>query len=235
MMAQTATKTSAVERPDRVTWPRRLRLVALMLLAVVAGSLIQGNIALVAASWVARATTNLDDGPKLEGVRKLYVVDDKVWRGAQPGDVGFRSLAARGVTTVVDLRPSPNADKEDEELRALGVEPVHLRVTDGRPPSPSQVREFVAVARASSGRVFLHCGEGVGRAGTMSAAYKVATGRADATEALRESLAIGVLTLEQIAFIRTLDRDGAESPPAAVKAVSRYLDGPRQLFNRFVS
>jgi hypothetical protein len=68
----------------------------------------------------------------------------------------------------------------------------------------------------------------------MSSAYKVTTGEADATEALRESLAIGVLTLEQVSFIGTLDRDGAESPPTVATAVSRYLDGPRQLFNRFI-
>jgi protein tyrosine phosphatase (PTP) superfamily phosphohydrolase (DUF442 family) len=233
-MTDTATKPSVTEQRARATWPRRLRLGALVLLAIVAGSLIQGNLVLVGASWLARATTDLNAGPDLEGVRKLYVVDEKVWRGAQPGAVGFRSLAARGVTTVVDLRPGPNADKEDEELRALGMEPVHLPITDGRPPSPGQVRELVAIARASSGRVFLHCGEGVGRAGTMSSAYKVTTGETDATDALRESLAIGVLTLEQITFIRLLDRDGAESPPAPIKAVSRYLDGPRQLFNRFV-
>jgi protein tyrosine phosphatase (PTP) superfamily phosphohydrolase (DUF442 family) len=234
-MARTATKPAEVGQRDRATWPRRLRLAALVLVAVVAGSLIQGNIALVAASWLARGTTDLDAGPKLEGVRKLYVVDDKVWRGAQPGRTGFRSLAERGVTTVVDLRPGPDSDAEDEDLRGMGVEPVHLPVTDGRPPSPTQVRELVAIVRASNGRVFLHCGEGVGRAGTMSAAYKVTTGEAGATEALRESLAIGVLSFEQIAFIGTLDRDGAESPPAVVKAVSRYLDGPRQLFNQFVS
>jgi protein tyrosine phosphatase (PTP) superfamily phosphohydrolase (DUF442 family) len=234
-MAATATS----ERPPAETsagskWPRRLRITAFVLLAAVAGSLIQGNLVLIGASWLARATTDLDAGPKLDGVRKLYVVDDKVWRGAQPGDVGFRSLAERGVTTVVDLRPAPDAREQDDKLRALGMEPVHLPVTDGRPPSPSQVREFVAIARASTGRVFLHCGEGVGRAGTMSAAYKVTTGKADSTEALRESLAIGVITLEQIAFIRGLDRDGAQSPPVPAKAVSRYIDGPRQLFNRFV-
>ena len=38
----------------------------------------------------------------------------------------------------------------------------------------------------------------------------------------------------QIVFIRSLDRDGAHDPPAVVTAVSRFLDGPRQLFNRFV-
>jgi protein tyrosine phosphatase (PTP) superfamily phosphohydrolase (DUF442 family) len=233
-MATTDTEQRPAERSRRAAWPRRLRIGALVLLAAVAGSLIQGNLALIGMSWLARGTTDLDAGPNLEGVRKLYVVDARVWRGAQPGATGFRSLAGRGVTTVVDLRPGRGTRAEDEELRALGMEPVHLPVTDGRPPSPDQVEQFVDIARASNGRVFLHCGEGVGRAGTMSAAYKVTTGKADATEALRESLAIGVITFEQIAFIRSLDRDGAHSPPVVAKAVSRYLDGPRQLFNTFV-
>jgi protein-tyrosine phosphatase len=114
------------------------------------------------------------------------------------------------------------------------MEPVHMPVTDGQPPSPAQVRSLVRVVDRTSGIVFLHCGEGVGRAGTMSSAYKVTTGQSSASDALRESLAIGVLTLEQIAFIRSLDHDGAHEPPAVVTAVSRFLDGPRQLFNRFV-
>jgi protein tyrosine phosphatase (PTP) superfamily phosphohydrolase (DUF442 family) len=234
-MATTATKPStSVERPP-ARWPRRLRLIVLVGLAAVLGSLVQGNLFLITSSWVARVGTDLDAGPELEGVRKLYVVDERVWRGAQPRAVGFRSLADEGVTTVVDLRPSSGAAREDANLRALGLDVVHMPVTDGRPPSPSQVQEFVAIVDDSSGRVFLHCGEGVGRAGTMAAAYKVAAGETDARTAVRESLAIGVLTLEQISFISSLDRDGAHEPPAVVKAVSRYLDGPRQLFNRFGS
>ena len=68
----------------------------------------------------------------------------------------------------------------------------------------------------------------------MSAAYKVTTGKASASEALRESLAIGVLTFEQVAFIRSLDRDGAHDPSVVATAVSRFLDGPRQLVNTLV-
>jgi protein tyrosine phosphatase (PTP) superfamily phosphohydrolase (DUF442 family) len=213
---------------------RGLRITALVVVAATLLALLQGNLALVAASWWARTDTELDAGPNLDGVRKLYVVDDRLWRGAQPGTTGFRSLAEAGVTTVIDLRPSPDARRVDRELNALGMESVHLPVTDGRPPSPSQVGEVVRIVEESQGRVFLHCGEGVGRAGTTSSAYKVTTGQASASEALRESLAIGVLTFEQIAFIRSLDRDGAHNPPAVVKAYSRFLDGPRQLFNRFV-
>jgi protein tyrosine phosphatase (PTP) superfamily phosphohydrolase (DUF442 family) len=231
----TPTEAPTAERAQRPRRGRRLRLGALILVAVVAGSLIQGNIVLVGVSWLARGTTDLDAGPKLEGVRKLYVVDGRVWRGAQPRAVGFRSLAEEGVTTVVDLRPSSRAARDAANLRGLGINAFHMPVTDGRPPSPSQVRQFVDIVDDSSGRVFLHCGEGVGRAGTMAAAYRVTTGQTDARTAVRESLAVGVLTLEQISFISSLDRDAAHEPPAIVKAVSRYLDGPRQLFNRFLS
>jgi protein tyrosine phosphatase (PTP) superfamily phosphohydrolase (DUF442 family) len=235
-MAVAVGERPAVEPPTRTRsrWPRRLRIAAFVVVAATVGALLQGNLALIAASWWARGNTELDAGPKLDGVRKLYVVDDRLWRGAQPGLGGFRSLAASGVTTVVDLRPSKNARKVDGELRALGMESIHLPVTDGTPPSPSQVRQVVAIVNKSQGRVFLHCGEGVGRAGTMSAAYKVTTGKASASEALRESLAIGVLTFEQIAFIRSLDRDGAHDPPVIATAVSRFLDAPRQLFNTLV-
>jgi protein tyrosine phosphatase (PTP) superfamily phosphohydrolase (DUF442 family) len=230
-----ATKESTADRAATATWARRLRLAALVLLVAVAGSLIQGNLVLVGMSWFARATTDLGAGPELEGVRKLYDVDEKVWRGAQPGETGYRSLAARGVTTVVDLKPTSGTQRQDDDnIRALGMEVVHLPVTDGRPPSSSQVEEFAAIVRASNGRVFLHCGEGVGRAGTMAAAYRVTTGQTDASTAVRESLAVGVLTLEQVSFVRSLDHDGPHEPPAVATAVSRYLDGPRQLFNRFV-
>lgn len=220
-------------RAQGAVWSRRIRIVALALLAATAGTLIQGNLALVGMSWWARATTDLKAGPDLEGVPKLFVVDDRVWRGARPNAAGYRSLVTHGVATVVDLQPGSHRD-DDRKVRALGMDIVHLAVIDGRPPSPSQVRQFIALVSASRGRVFVHCGEGVGRAGTMAAAYKVATGQTDASTAVRESLAVGVLTLEQIAFVSSLDRDGAHRPNAVATAVSRFLDAPRQLFNRFV-
>ena len=235
-MAVAVGERSAVDPPtrNRSRWPRRIRIAVFVVLAATIGALLQGNLALIAASWWARSNTELDAGPKLDGVRKLYVVDERLWRGAQPGTTGFRSLAESGVTTVIDLRPTPDALRVGHELGALGMESVHLPVTDGTPPSPSQVRRVVDIVGNSQGRVFLHCGEGVGRAGTMSAAYKVTTGKASASEALRESLAIGVLTFEQITFIRSLDRDGAHDPPLVATAFSRFLDGPRQLFNQLV-
>ncbi len=222
-----------VERP-RGSWPRRLRLAALVVIGVVGCTLIYGNIVLIGASWAARPFTDLDRVEGLANVRHLIRVDDRVWRGAEPGPEGFQELARHGVETVVDLRPDPPSPREEALLRSLGMASVHMPVTDGQPPAADQVERFVALARASSGRVFLHCGEGVGRAGTMAAAYKVTTGQVSSRTAVRESLAVGVLTLEQIAFVAGLDRGRVDQPPAPVVVVSRFLDSPRQLYNKFL-
>jgi protein tyrosine phosphatase (PTP) superfamily phosphohydrolase (DUF442 family) len=205
-----------------------------MLVGVLGCTLIYGNIALVAMSWAARPISDLDQVEGVPTVRHLIAVDDRVWRGAEPNADGFRELAAHGVVTVVDLRPGTPSRRDDVLVRSLGMEVVHIPVIDGRTPAASQVRSFEELVRRSRGRVFLHCGEGVGRAGTMAAAYKVTTGQTDARTAVRESLAVGVLTLEQIAFIAGLDRDGVHRPPALAVIVSRYLDGPRQLYNKFL-
>jgi protein-tyrosine phosphatase len=213
---------------------RRFRLGALVLIGVIAGTLIYGNLALIAASWGARVTTDLPSSPDIQGIRHLEVVDERVWRGGHPDGNAYHVLAARGVTTVVDLRPDPPSRAERARVSAAGMELVHIPIVDGRYPSATQLRRFTRLVDDNRGRVFVHCSEGVGRTGTMSAAYAVTTGQTSSIDAVRDSLAVGVLTLEQIAFISSLERDRIHKPPAVVSALSRFLDGPRQLFNALV-
>ena len=99
-MSVATAERSPVDQPRGSGWPRRLSIAAFVVLAATIGALLQGNLALIAASWWARGDTELEAGPKLDGVRKLYVVDDRLWRGAQPGTEGFRSLAESGVMRV---------------------------------------------------------------------------------------------------------------------------------------
>ena len=40
---------------------------------------------------------------RVDGVDNFEQVDGRVWRGAAPSEVGYQSLAARGVTTIFDL------------------------------------------------------------------------------------------------------------------------------------
>src|SRR4051812_42691981 len=56
------------------------------------------------------------------GVSNFHVVNEKVYRGAQPSDQGFANLAHMGVRTVLDLRDEEDRSKEEKKLvKALGM------------------------------------------------------------------------------------------------------------------
>jgi protein-tyrosine phosphatase len=133
------------------------------------------------------------------------------------------------VRLVIDLRAEHDAAADDAFIRSLGLEVVHLPIRDGQIPSEAEVAEFVALVAAEPGTVFVHCGAGVGRTGSMTSAYLVATGQASATDALKVSLAVGPPSLEQIFYIGRLG-DG-DRPPAPVVVASRVLDAPRRLWS----
>ena len=78
----------------------------------------------------------------------------------------------------------------------------------------------------------MHCGAGVGRTGTMAAAYLVTTGRTSGEEAVERNLSVGPPSIEQLTFSARLGRDEVRRPGAPVVALSRALDAPRRLWVR---
>jgi protein-tyrosine phosphatase len=208
---------------------RRISLVARHVAVAFFGFLIVGNLLIIALHGVARAEVGVDRIDGVDGVDKLRHVDGKVWAGANPKS--YSGLAAAGVTAVVDLRAEEDADADDQAIRALGMDVVHIPIRDGQIPSESEVARFVGIVESSQGTVFLHCGAGVGRTGSMSSAYLVATGQASGGDALAISLAVGPPSLEQVFYIATLDLGDADSPPAFIVATSRVLDAPRRIWS----
>lgn len=168
----------------------------------------------------------------LPGVHNLTRVDDKVWRGGAPTAEGYRRLAGLGIHTVVDLRAEELSPARLGMPAKAGLKAIRLPIRDGQPPSAEQVERFLAVVETAPGPVFVHCGAGVGRTGSMSAAYLVRSGQADAGTATLRSLAVGPPTLEQIAFMRALRKDGVSRPPGALVAFSRLADSPRRAWSR---
>jgi protein-tyrosine phosphatase len=103
---------------------------------------------------------------------------------------------------------------------------------DGQAPTDPQVQKFLTVMRNADGRVYIHCGAGVGRTGTMAASYLVLTGKASAIEAVQRNLAVGPPSLEQIAFAASLEAGEEASDVTPLTMVSRVLDAPRRLLVR---
>ncbi|HEX8704433.1 MAG TPA: phosphatase [Myxococcaceae bacterium] len=112
-------------------------------------------------------------------------VNDWLWVGGSVSRAQYKELAAQGITAVIDMR----AERCDDAaaLAALGIELLHLPVTDRYPPSVEQLMRGVdwALPRLKAGgRLYTHCEHGVGRGPLMGLAVMVAQG-AEATAAYR--------------------------------------------------
>jgi atypical dual specificity phosphatase len=112
-------------------------------------------------------------------------------------------LGAAGVRAVVSLLNQP---RDAQIYEPLGCAFLCLPVPDGYPPTPEQVSvfvRFVDAQRAESHPVAVHCAGGIGRTGTMLAAYLISQG-ADADTAITRVRAVepaAIETSKQIAFL----------------------------------
>ncbi|HEX2699450.1 MAG TPA: dual specificity protein phosphatase family protein [Acidimicrobiales bacterium] len=218
-----------VRAPARTAGTRRWRVVAVRLAALGVGMLVLPNLAILALHLAAQR--NAASPSVVLPIKNFAQVDDRLWRGAAPTPAGLEALTANGVTTVIDLRAEDNLDVDEALFTRLGLHRVHLPMRDGQAPTDAQVASFLAAVEGSEGRAFVHCGAGVGRTGTMSAAYLVKTGQATPSEALRRNLTVGPPSLEQLAFSAGLSENGAASRPGSLMvAISRTLDAPRRIW-----
>jgi protein-tyrosine phosphatase len=166
----------------------------------------------------------------VDGVDNLTLVTERLWRGAAPSLEGYESLRDAGVTTIVDLRAETHAVERHAGIEALGMRVVHLPIRDGQTPTDAQVARFAQEldGEDDGGVVFVHCGAGVGRTGSMVAAYLVRSGQATGLETVTANLGVGPPSLEQLAFAAA----ETERPSLPVVILSRILDAPRRLLSR---
>ena len=114
-------------------------------------------------------------------------------------------LAARHVTVLINLHE--RADPPGL-VAQLGAESLHLPVQNSDPPTQVQLDAGVAAisdALRSGSRVAVHCGAGLGRSGTLLAAYLVAEGAEPevAIQQVRHARPGSIETLEQERAVHT--------------------------------
>ena len=126
----------------------------------------------VTAWWAADHTVRIVCGANLHRVSQIT---PHLHVGGQYRRRGWPRMAARGITTVVNMR----LEFDDREAGIAPPRYLYLPVVDDQAPTLEQLRagaEFIRDEVAKGGSVYVHCGSGIGRAATMAAAYLISTG-----------------------------------------------------------
>jgi protein tyrosine phosphatase len=122
--------------------------------------------------WMANVfNRKLIDRP----IRSQCQVTDQLFVGPQFKQRGWRQLESWGITGVINLRR-----EFDDQLLGLKIPNyLYLPTADDDSPAMADLERGVAfITREieNKGKVYVHCGAGVGRAPTMAAAFLVSQG-----------------------------------------------------------
>jgi protein tyrosine phosphatase (PTP) superfamily phosphohydrolase (DUF442 family) len=149
------------------------------------------TIALFAAGLPLAATA----GSAVPGVGNFQKVNEFVYRGAQPTDQGFQSLAKLGVHTVIDLQESGSARAigEEKAVKAAGMEYINVPMEGMQTPSNESVSKVLTVLESgTNGPVFVHCHRGADRTGGVIACYRIEHDHWTNQKALSEARSMGM-------------------------------------------
>ncbi len=108
-------------------------------------------------------------------IRAQCEITPHLFVGAQFRQRGWRILTGWGINGVINLR----AEFDDRQLGLDFPAYLHLPTVDDAAPSLEDLQagvEFYRRIKADGGKVYIHCGAGVGRAPSMAAACLISDG-----------------------------------------------------------
>lgn len=105
-------------------------------------------------------------------IKNFGQMTEKFYRGAQPKEEDYPSLAALGIKTVIDLQEEPKS-YEKSAVEAAGMRYVNIPMVAKAYPKPEQVEAFLKlVDDPETGKFYVHCAGGRHRTGVMGAVYR---------------------------------------------------------------
>jgi protein tyrosine/serine phosphatase len=143
------------------------------------------SINFIAVAAVAAKSTG---GLQFQNIRikNFGQMDENFFRGAQPKEGDYASLAALGIKTIIDLQDDPSS-YEKRLAEAAGMRYVNIPMSDSSRPRDSQIEQFLKLANdPATGRFFVHCAGGRHRTGVMGAVYRMSHDGWDFDRAYKE-------------------------------------------------
>jgi protein tyrosine/serine phosphatase len=135
--------------------------------------------------------------PAQNGITNFDKVDEKLYRGAQPDELGIQHLKLLGVKTIINLRQTNDIWKaEQQEALANGITYTNVPLSSLSRPTEAQVAQVLALIQSSPAPVFVHCQFGCDRTGTIVACYRIRHDKWPSDLALREAEAHGMSRFE---------------------------------------
>src|SRR5437867_1387858 len=90
-------------------------------------------------------------------IKNFGKMDDRFYRGAQPGEEDYKDLKALGIQTIIDLTDNPK-DYEKRDAEALGMRYDSLPMSDSHYPKEGSVNAFLKLVNdPSTCKFFEHC------------------------------------------------------------------------------
>jgi tyrosine-protein phosphatase SIW14 len=164
-------------------------------------SLIRG-LALVCAFAILPGVCAQDPGAAAQspvnGLHKLYRVNEHIYRSAQPTREGLQALPALGIKTVIDLRGASERSGEAQLLEAIGIKYINIPMPPLGAPSIESVKQALALLiDQSAWPILVHCQRGSDRTGTVIACFRISQDGWSNQRALEEARQFGLLSLQK--------------------------------------
>jgi protein tyrosine/serine phosphatase len=137
--------------------------------------IVQAGLLALALNLVIVASANAKTAAAFPNIsiKNFGQMDDRFFRGAQPGERDYKDLAALGIKTVIDLRDDP-VSYEKRDAESAGMHYINIPMSDSSRPRDEQIAQFLKlVDDPATGRFYVHCAGGRHRTGVMGAVYRM--------------------------------------------------------------
>jgi protein tyrosine/serine phosphatase len=106
-------------------------------------------------------------------IKNFGQMDDRFYRGGQPSESEYKTLAAMGINTIIDLRNDEESFAKSA-AEAAGLRYFNIPMDGVSAPSNQDVANFLKIVNdPQTGKFFVHCKAGIHRTGAMGAVYRI--------------------------------------------------------------